>query len=64
MHAGALHLRRRRHHHHRIDAAVAAGLEQQRDIEHHDRRALGFRLRQEPSLGVLDHRMHDRLELP
>ena len=39
-HARALHLGRRRHHHHRIDPLVAAGLEQQRDIEHHDRRAV------------------------
>ena len=35
----ALDFRRRRHHHHRIDALLAAGLEQQRHIDHRDRRA-------------------------
>ena len=35
----ALSFRRGRHHHHRIDALFAAGLEQQRHVHHHDRRA-------------------------
>ena len=35
----ALNFRRRRDHHHRIDALLAAGLEQQRHIDHRDGRA-------------------------
>src|SRR5665811_6032 len=43
----ALHISRRRYHHHRVAALIGAGLEQQRDVEHRNRRAVAFRLGQE-----------------
>jgi len=61
-HAGALHLGWRRHHDRGIDTAVAAGLEQQRNIEHDNLGAGGLSVPQELLLGAPHQRMHDGLE--
>ena len=53
----------RRDHDHGIDTFFAAGLEQQRDIHHHDRRAGPFGLLEEFLAGGAEHRMNDLLEL-
>ena len=63
-HARALHVRRRRHHHHRVDPRIAAGLEQERNVEHRDRLAARLRLRQKFPLRLVHQRMHDRLQPP
>ncbi len=45
-----------------VDQRVGAGLEQQRDLHHGDRRAVLGVLAQERPLGIAHQRMHDRLE--
>ena len=61
-HARALHLGRRRDDHHRIDAFLAAGLEQQRNVEHDGARAFRVSAREEPLRHRAHQRMHDRFE--
>ena len=51
-----------RDHHHRIDALLAAGLEQQRHVHHRDRRAGAFGIVEEFLVGGAQHRMNDLLE--
>ena len=54
---------RRRHHHHRVAALVAAGLEQQRNVEHRDRGARRARPRARKRSSACAHqRMHDGLQ--
>jgi hypothetical protein len=66
-HAGALqhprllHFGRRRDHHHGVDALLAAGLEQERNVEHYDVVAARLGLRQEP-LSEAAQRVHDCFE--
>ena len=59
---GALHLGRRRHHDHRIDPLIAASLEQEWNIEDGDLLSAHLRLGEQPTLGFVHQRMHDRLE--
>ena len=53
---------RRRHHQRRVAPRRAAGLEQQRDVQHDEARAAGGRQAQEPQLGGADQRMQDAFE--
>ena len=55
----ALNFRRGRDHHHRIDALLAAGLKQQRHIDHRDGRAGSLGVVEEFLPGGAQHRMHD-----
>lgn len=61
-HAAALHMRGRRHDDGGIDVGMAAALEEQRDVERDDRRAVLPRRREERLLRLPHHRMHDRLK--
>ena len=49
-------------HHHRIEPVVEAGLEQQRDVDHRERRARRFRVGKKLGDPRPDQRMHDGLE--
>ena len=61
-HALALDLRRRGDDHDLVDAVAAAGLEQQRNVEH-DQRCAGGAMRRQEGVGVGPHqRMDDRFE--
>ena len=60
--AGALHVARRRHHHDGVDPPVAAGLEQQRNVEHHDRARRAARASAGSAPRLAHQRMHDGLE--
>jgi hypothetical protein len=60
--ARALHVGRRRYHHHRVHPLLAAGFEQERNVEHRDLLAPRLRLGQQPPFRLLHERMNDRLE--
>src|SRR6185312_12777913 len=61
-HAFALHVMRRAEHDRDVDALVRAGLEQQRDLEHGQPRALLLLLLEELDLTPDDHGMNDAFE--
>jgi hypothetical protein len=61
-HAGELNGRRRRDDDDPIDPIRPAGLEQQGDIQHHQRHLPPARAGQEAGLGGADHRVQDRLQ--
>ncbi len=57
-----LHIGRRRHHRHGVGALVAAGFEQQRNVEHDDIGALGFGLFEKRLLHAADDRVNNRFQ--
>ena len=58
----ALELGRRRNHDDGVAAALAAGLEEERNVEQDHRRAARLRFGQKPLAGGADQRMHDCFE--
>ncbi len=62
-HAGALDMGGRRDHHHRIHPRVAAGFEQQRNVEHHHFGAVGHGFGEEFHLLARHQRMDDGFQL-
>src|SRR5262249_26407730 len=56
--ARPLHLGRRGYHHHGIDPVLAAGFEQERNVEYRDRLAARLGFSQQPTLRLLHDRMN------
>lgn len=63
-HPRALHEGGRRHDGHRVDAPLAAGFEQQRDVQHRHRHAAARAVRKETALGQPDEGMDDGFQAP
>ena len=61
-HTRALDLHRRRHNHDGVDALVGAGLEQERNIEHHDLVAARLGFGEKPAFGFVHEGVNDGFE--